>query len=222
MKHNYAQPPTAPFVVFSLLLHIGVFIIIPLLSQLVSSPQKFHRPQTFQIVPTPQPAKPEQVQKPAPKPAERQVPTPEKKTEKPKPAKPEPKPAVEPKPTAPAENQQELDELSDLLGGLSAPTNIAAVSEDFTWHWYLNAIDAKIERNWKPATQREGISVVVEFTILADGSARGIRLKKSSGIASLDNLGLRAVTLAAPFGKLPPQYPENELTIVATLRPVTQ
>jgi TonB family protein len=81
-------------------------------------------------------------------------------------------------------------------------------------------VQEKVERNWNPASENKGDSVVVAFTIKSDGSIAGPSLVKGSGNETLDGLALRAVTLAAPFGKLPPGVAEDKYDMVCTLRPV--
>ena len=72
---------------------------------------------------------------------------------------------------------------------------------------------------WNPPTGNSTISVVVSFTIHRDGTMSDPEIAKGSGNASLDNLALRAVKLAAPFGALPPGFPSDNLELSCTLIP---
>ncbi len=218
----------------SVIFHVLVLIVVPVVTKLFWKPTKFERPKTFQLVQVPlPPAPPRKVPvekpqpKPDPKPEVKPVPKPE-----PKPA-PDPKPVPKPKPTeskpveeptpAPKEEvskpvEENLDELASLFSELPAPAQVSAPSE-FKYPWYLNNVRSKIEMNWKPPTENRSVSVVVRFIIHADGSISDLRIETSSGNSTLDNLAMRAVTLAAPFGKLPPGFSGDELDINCTLRP---
>ncbi|MFW6221317.1 MAG: TonB family protein, partial [Fibrobacterota bacterium] len=81
------------------------------------------------------------------------------------------------------------------------------------------AMRNKIERNWQPSVQNPDLSVVVQFVVMINGTIGDVSVKRSSGSASLDNMALRAVKMAAPFGKLPPGFSENQLQVECTLRP---
>ncbi|MBD3390812.1 MAG: TonB family protein, partial [Chitinivibrionales bacterium] len=114
---------------------------------------------------------------------------------------------------------ENLDELASLLEELPIPTSVSAPG-DFKWNWYIMSVQQKIERNWVPPTQNKNISVVVAFTIFPNGTISDVKLAKRSGNATLDNLAVRAVKLAAPFGKLPPGFTGNQLELRCDLKPV--
>jgi TonB family protein len=90
---------------------------------------------------------------------------------------------------------------------------------EFKYNWYLANIQKKISSFWNPPTENRGISVEVAFTVHRDGSITEPRLAKPSGNGTLDNLAMRAVNLAAPFGKMPPGFSGNKIELTVTLIP---
>lgn len=85
---------------------------------------------------------------------------------------------------------------------------------------YFNSIKRAIELVWEypePAL-RHGVQgkLVLEFTILANGSLEAARLIRSSGFSVLDQEALRAVTAASPFHAIPPWIGKNRLDIIAS------
>jgi protein TonB len=71
-------------------------------------------------------------------------------------------------------------------------------------YWQTTAIDPRL---------RTAPQVSVTFTLHRDGSVTGIRITQKSGINALDISAQRAIMDAAPFPKLPPQFPKNEAEI---------
>lgn len=202
----------------SLFFHLVVLVGIPLFLKLAWKPRTFQRPQTFQLVSPLRPVTPQKVKnaprqrvarkevKPEPKPA----PSTSKnanKNVKPEPKK-EPSQAVE----------ENIDELESILEELPAPARVSAAG-DFKFHWYLNNVQQKLERYWNPPTENQNIKVVVFFTINNDGSISEPSIKHSSGSSTIDNIALRAVKLAAPFGRLPPGFSGDKLELNCTLIP---
>jgi len=226
--------------IISIIFHLIVLVGLPLMSKLLIKPKKFERPKTFELVqmppsrPQPQrkvPTPPEPVEPPpqptppppTPEPTPAPVPTPKPPEPKPKPAPPEPTPQP-PKPTPKEEKvskpvEENTDDLASLLNTLPMPQTQISAPGDFKYHWYLNAVRNKIEGNWRPATENRNIEVIVSFEIHSDGSAQNIRVTKSSGDATIDNLGVRAVTVSSPFGKLPTDFAGDRVEINFTLRP---
>ncbi len=226
---NYGEIPIRKVLGMSLLFHILVIVVLPFLARYFWNPVEFERPQTFELVqiplppsrpkPVPKEVVPEQPAPPTPevKPEPKPVP-PEKPAEKP----PEPKPVETPRaveePAAPVAPVEDLDELEALLSEIPVPVAVSAPG-DFKQHHYLNLVRQRIERHWTPPTENPNISVVVEFTIHKDGSISGLSIKQSSGQSTLDNLALRAVTLAAPFSRLPYGFADDKLDLTITLIP---
>ena len=205
---------------FSVLFHILLLVVLPLVTRLVWQHKNFERPKTFQLVtPLSLPTPPRPVPK---REAPRQrVPVQEKKpAPSPDPKKIAPKKDIAPqvKKEAARPVEENLDELASLLEELPAPAQVSAIG-DFKYHWYLNNVMQKLERYWKPSTENREMKVEVAFTIFVDGSISEPVIKKPSGNSSLDNLALRAVKLAAPFGKLPPGFTGDRLDLNCTLIP---
>ena len=224
--------------IISVVFHVLVLIVLPFVGELFVKEKKFERPHTFQLVqmpapsvpkstpppPAPEPPAPvpEPPPPPPPPPAPTPAPTPPKPKETPKPkqepeVKPEPRPA--PKEEQPVRKpvEEDLSELASLFDAL--PTTQVSAPSDFKFPWYLAAVRNKIEQNWKPPTENRNLAVVVSFTINSDGTATGITVSKSSGNSTIDNLAVRAVTVASPFGKMPPGFSGDKLEISCTLRP---
>jgi TonB family protein len=189
-------------VAVSIFIHCCVLVGIPLLLQLARSNERFERPPTFQLVSAP----------PALKPIEPRV---QKKSAQTQPRK---KTASREVPGE-APKKENVEELASLLDEIPAPAQLAAVG-NFKYNWYLAQVQDKVERNWNPSSGGRNDSVVVAFTISSDGSISEPSLSRESQIASLNELALRAVKLAAPFSKLPPGVPENKYDFLLTLRPV--
>ena len=209
---------------YSLLAHFAIIVIIPITYRLFHKEKIFIRPQTFQLVKMSQPtvqkskpkAKPVAKKKSKPKPIKKKVAT------KPTPAKKRVKKSVVKKKSVPKESvdevvEEDLDELAELLGGISKPVSSISVGKPFKYQWYLNNIRAKVERNWKPPFRDEKKFVRLEFTILRSGKVSNVKIVGSSGNSAVDNIGVRAVRLASPFGKLPVGFSGKTLEIEYTL-----
>jgi TonB family protein len=65
-----------------------------------------------------------------------------------------------------------------------------------------------------------GVSAIVEFTILSDGSLVAVSLAESSGVALIDFAAQRAVLSAAPFAPLPKDLGQQPLRIRAIFKGV--
>ncbi|HLV31056.1 MAG TPA: TonB family protein [Chitinispirillaceae bacterium] len=206
----------------SVVFHILILVIIPIVTKLLWKPTRFERPKTFQLVSTPlppAPAKKVPVKKEAPrqrmpvketKPQPKKLPTEKKITPK--------KQEAQRKKEAARPIEENLDELASILDEIPAPAQVAAVG-DFKYHWYLMNVQQKLERNWNPPRKDDKLKVEVSFTIFTDGSISEPSIRRSSGNSSLDNLAIRAVKLAAPFGKLPPGFSGNKIDLNCTLIP---
>ncbi|KMQ52607.1 hypothetical protein CHISP_0376 [Chitinispirillum alkaliphilum] len=211
----------------SVLFHLIVLVVLPLLARHFWKPVEFERPQTFQLVEMPLPPsqpKPVPVEEPVP---EEPVPQPEVEpepkpvpAEEPVPPPPEPEPVEQPRaeeePAAPVED---LSELESILSELPVPVEVRSSSSDFRHNHYLNLVRQRIERHWTPHRENPNISVVVSFTINQDGSVSDLSISRSSGDSTLDNLALRAVTLASPFSRLPYGLSDGNVELNVTLIP---
>lgn len=219
-RHDTSYVPT---LVASLGFHLLVFLVIPLATKILWRPKQYARPQTFQLVtmpspkpepkaePTPTRARPKP--EPEPKPVVRKTVAKKPAVKKEAPAKPKPKP--EPAP------EEDLSELEELLGGMAPPAAQIKAAPGIQ-DWYINQMRGKIERNWRPPVRDPSLAVEVSFSVHANGTASDIQVRRASGSVSLDNAALRAVKLAAPFGKLPPNYRDNRLDVNITLIPVSR
>lgn len=210
-----------PVVGLSITFHVVVFLIIPLAAHMLRRPQKFVRPRTFQLVQPPHTQQPKKVP-PKPKPPSKPASSTKPRVKpKPKPKKPKPVPAkAKPSKAKPQPKEENVDDLAALLEALPAPAEVAVLNPDFNYNYYDNFVRRKIEQYWNPPSERPGMSVVVKFDILTSGRAVNISITESSGDPSLDNLALRAVKLASPFGKLPVKYRGQRVTYRVTLIPV--
>jgi TonB family protein len=237
-RAGYGDVGFKKVLIISIIFHLFVLVGLPVMGKLFVKTKKVERPKTFQLVQMP-PSRPQPKKKtpveptpveppptptpPAPAPEPTPAPTPTPKPPEPKPTPPEPKPQP-PKPTPKRETvrkeaEENLDELASLMNTLPTPPTQISAPGDFKYHWYLNAVRNKIESNWRPATENRNIAVVVSFEILSDGSVHAVRVTSSSGDPTIDNLGMRAVTISSPFGKLPADFSGDRVEINFTLRP---
>lgn len=86
--------------------------------------------------------------------------------------------------------------------------------------WYIAAVKRKLRSNWDENTidpnvraARRG-KVTVKFTILRDGTVKGLTVYQSSGNSSLDNSGLRAVLNAGSMPPLPNDYAHTDVGVI--------
>lgn len=201
-----------PVIIYSCIFHILVFFVVPLATKFLWRKEMFVRPTTFQLVQVP----PQPVTEPQKKVAEKsQKKQPAKRARKPVPKK-------NSKPAPQKQRVEDVSELEDLLGGLPQPVSRISVGESFPYPWYLNNVQMKVEQNWKPPINDESLAVVVEFSIYPNGRISEVRVVKSSGNTMLDNLAVRAVKLAAPFGKIPAGFTMDKLDLTYTLIPAVK
>ena len=99
-------------------------------------------------------------------------------------------------------------------GGVGVGTNSPFGNQ---FGFYADLLRQQVSRNWKTADIdariRTAPQVVVLFTLRRDGSVTGVRITQKSGISALDISAQRAIYDAAPFPKLPDQFPKNEAEI---------
>jgi protein TonB len=85
---------------------------------------------------------------------------------------------------------------------------------------YFETIKRAIERVWEyPETAlQSGLEgkLILEFTILENGTMLGPRLIRSSGSLDLDEEAIRAVRAAAPFRPIPPSIGRGRIDILAS------
>jgi len=80
-------------------------------------------------------------------------------------------------------------------------------SRDRRYTDYFRGIYRKVNPLWvfpkKLEVLLEQGDVLIEFTILADGDVRDVRVRKSSGFSQFDDNVVAAIRKAAPFGRIP-------------------
>ncbi len=96
-------------------------------------------------------------------------------------------------------------------GTLEPPTNIID-SPNFSP--YIEEVRNKIKSAWFPPRGQRSCRVVVEFRISKDGNVQFPRVEKSSGIVFVDQAAVNAVRTAAPFKKLPDDFPNPYVTSI--------
>jgi len=80
---------------------------------------------------------------------------------------------------------------------------------------YLKELHKKLKHTWSPPSGPPR-HIKVLFRLAADGSIVSLKLMSSCGDTSADNSALEAVNKAAPFGRLPKDYPSHFLDLVYT------
>ena len=225
-------------IILSVIFHVLVLIVAPLVSSFLWKPKILTRPPTFELVriQLPQPPAPQRAAPtppPVPTPPEPPRPTPPpveqpRPAEQPRPTPPEPKPQPQPRPQPPAPPkpqpvvEDDISSLEDLFADVSASSaaqNISlTVAEPFPFQWYLDQLQARIRQRWRPGPNERG-EVVVQFTIGRNGSLNNLTMINSSGRPIMDRQAMQAVQMAAPFAPLPAGFGGQSLTVVLTLRP---
>lgn len=87
--------------------------------------------------------------------------------------------------------------------------HISANTREYKYASYMDAWRAKVERigrlNYPEEANRRGITgnLLLDVSLNADGTVRGIGILRSSGSKVLDDAAIRIVRLAAPFAQLP-------------------
>ena len=222
--HGTKKSILPPGLAISIVLHLVVFVGIPVLTMLVYHPTIYQRPATFQLVsaqPAPAAASVAEPQTEAAKPVVEKDITPVPKTSKTKPVPKKEKKITKPVQKTspiPAEN---TDDLNELLSSIPVKSvSEIAVSQQFKFNWYLQHITSTVENHWKPPmglTDKKNVAVVVSFTIVQNGSITRVQISESSGISALDNCALQAINASAPFPPLPIGFADKKLEVSYTL-----
>jgi protein TonB len=228
------------FVLVSVIFHLFIIGILPLLLQLLQKEKSFERPKTFNLLevqPLPEPEPDAIAPEPVQKDVRREEPEPEPVEEKPSPVEPEPVPKTPQKPReetvsreeppaekpAEPEKEEDLSDLESLFAEKEAqsPASVSEIStvENFQYDWYLNSIENMVRRNWRPTVRDGSLQVVLQFTIDREGNYSGVSIIESSGNSVLDRQARRAVDNVGRFNPLPPGYREQKLRINYTLIP---
>jgi TonB family protein len=108
----------------------------------------------------------------------------------------------------PTNNRQDFEVLSDTLGWDYAPY-LARIKRPITLNWY-NAMPESVF----PPLLKKG-AVVLQFTIMRDGSVSGLQMVRSSGDVALDRAAWAGITASNPFPQLPTEFRGDSFTIRA-------
>jgi protein TonB len=153
-------------------------------------------------------------------------------------------PNIEEKPVPPAENMMEAsprapepslaeqepapeksiiakNSLPPLLEMLPRERRIPLGTNEPRYASYLENVRRAIDYNWEypELALLYGLQgkLIVEFTILANGTIEFLTVVRSSGSTLLDEEALRAIRAAAPFPRIPPTVSAHRLLISASM-----
>jgi protein TonB len=84
--------------------------------------------------------------------------------------------------------------------------------ENFCCPDYIVLMVERIRSNWNQSQGTNG-QVLMQYTIIRDGSMKNISVEKSSGIATLDAAAQRAIIVTTTLPPLPDQFPNPTLTV---------
>ncbi len=101
-------------------------------------------------------------------------------------------------------------------GGLSFN---GAAGGDFgsRYSWYVEGVQRRVSGNWLESTVNPGLAyaprVIVNFTILRDGTITNIQVTQSSNDSSVDTSAIRAIQASSPLQSLPPEYSGSAVNV---------
>lgn len=81
---------------------------------------------------------------------------------------------------------------------------------------FMRDLQRRIKKNWYPPKGKESKRVVLLFKIAKDGRLLSCSVLKSSGLPSVDQAAIRAVTITAPFRALPASFEGSSVNIEFT------
>jgi outer membrane biosynthesis protein TonB len=95
----------------------------------------------------------------------------------------------------------------------------ASLGDDSVHTWYLAGIRSKVWASWN-AQMRPDLRdpIIIDFTILSDGSIGTITVVSTHGSAWLELAAKRAIVNASPFVPLPQAFVGDSLTIRAVFQ----
>jgi protein TonB len=99
-----------------------------------------------------------------------------------------------------------------VLGRPAEPGGVNVDVRDFPYAWYLSAIHRKVTDRWE-GRALPGRQPVVTFEIGRDGQLSNVAVKDSSGNPFYDRTAMRAIAEAAPFPRLPDEFPGGVLRV---------
>ncbi len=127
------------------------------------------------------------------------------------PASPAPAPPS-PTPSAAARSEPPPPALGRPTGSAQGAGAVTLNVSDFPFAWYLAAVQRKITERWE-GRALQGRQPVVTFEISREGRVSNVVIKNSSGNQYYDLIAMRAIADAAPFPKLPDEFPGSMLRI---------
>ncbi|HLF56715.1 MAG TPA: energy transducer TonB [Thermoanaerobaculia bacterium] len=173
------------------------------------------------VPPAPEAKAPEPEPVPEPKRESKAPALPDPKAKK-EPAKPAPEPAAPatPQPAVPPSSAAQVQGApTGALAGMALGAPVATFDNpDFTYGYYVDQMLAMISRNWTRPLVGGGVEAWIHFEIERDGTLRGVRISRSSGINSFDLAALRAVQASSPLPPLPRAYREDSLGVNLIVR----
>lgn len=115
------------------------------------------------------------------------------------------------KETAPENGEKALG----VTVGAGDGTGIAVDAANFPFGYFLLAIERRVSENWFSAVSEggTGLTCIVYFRLMRDGSVADARVETSSGNGYFDRAAMRAVKSAAPFPPLPRAFTDAYLGI---------
>ena len=126
----------------------------------------------------------------------------------PAPATPAPSAATRPEPAPPPPPPALGSAAGSARGSGAVTLNVS----DFPFAWYRAAVQRKITERWE-GRALQGRQPVVVFEIARDGQVSNVAIKDSSGNRYYDHTAMRAIADAAPFPRLPDEFPGSVLRI---------
>jgi TonB family protein len=83
--------------------------------------------------------------------------------------------------------------------------------------WYVTAVQQRISGNWLQSTINPSMQyaprMVVDFTILRDGTITNVQVVQSSNDSSVDTSAVRAVQNSSPLTRLPGEYRGSSVNV---------
>jgi TonB family protein len=126
----------------------------------------------------------------------------------PAPTTPAPAPALSPAPRA----ETPPPALGQRSGSVQGSGALTLNVSDFPFAWYLAAIHRKVTERWE-GRALQGRQPVITFEIGRDGQVSSVSIKDSSGNPHYDRTAMRAIAEAAPFPRLPDEFPGSVLRV---------
>jgi TonB family protein len=130
----------------------------------------------------------------------------------PSPPAPAPTPPTPAPSTAATQAEPPAPALGQRSGSAQGSGAVTLNVSDFPFAWYLSAIHRKVTERWE-GRALQGRQPVVTFEIARDGQVSNVVIKDSSGNRYYDLTAMRAIAEAAPFPKLPDEFPGSVLRV---------